>query len=198
MSRRVSLVVFLSLASALVLVTGLTAGVAQEESGSKRSELDIARERLVEVQQEAAAAQNAYNNALFELNELDKKIAETEAGLERAEEDLKKAQNDLEDRASQVYKSGNVGFMDVLVGVEDFSNFSSRVDLWLDLLAQERFEFDRVRQAKTIDAVIARKDAAVEAEEEAEKYLNSLSEDLRASNCMLQTLLSVMQWRVSL
>ena len=200
MSRRVSLVVFLSFASALVLVTGLTAGAAQQDSQNSQGDFDTAQERLVQMRQDSVVAQNAYNSALFELNELDAKIRETEAGLELAKEDLAKAQGELEDRASQVYKSGNVGFMDVLVGVEDFSNFASRMDLWLDLLAQERSEFERVRQAKddlqakkdqleaqraerveTIDAAVARKDAAAEAEAEAEDYLNSLSQDLQAS-----------------
>lgn len=199
MSRRVSLVVFLGIASALVLATGLTAGAA-EDTKSKRLEVGSAEERLMQVRQDAAAAQGDYNHALFELNELDAEIEETEAGLSTAEERLARAQKDLEDRASQVYKSGNVGFMDVLVGVEDFSNFASRMDLWLDLLSEERAEFDRVKQARdelqakrdqlkaqraerveTIDAAIARKEAAEEAEAEAENYLNSLSADLQAS-----------------
>jgi peptidoglycan hydrolase CwlO-like protein len=37
-----------------------------------------------------------------------------------------------------VYKSGNVAFIDVLVGVDNFSEFASRLDLWMRLLDQER------------------------------------------------------------
>lgn len=200
MSRRVSLVVVLGIVSALVLATGLTAGAAQQDVNNQRTELRSAQERLAQVRQDAVAAQNAYNGALYELVQVDAEIEETEGELNEAQERLSRARGDLEERASQVYKSGNVGFMDVLVGVDDFSNFSSRVDLWLDLLAQERSEFEKVRQARddlqakkdqlesqraerveTTDAAVARKDAAAEAEAEAESYLNSLSEELQAS-----------------
>lgn len=200
MVRRVHLAVFLGLTSALVLATGLAAGAAPEDVQTKRGEVASAQERLKQVREDAVAARNAYNGALFELNKLDEQVKDKKSELKAAEEELDEAQKDLEGRASQVYKSGNVGFMDVLVGVEDFSSFATRMDVWLDLLAKERSEFERVREARndirskkdqleaqraqraeTIDDAMKRRDAALEAEAEAETYLNSLSEDLRAS-----------------
>src|SRR5215211_1564048 len=96
--------------------------------------------------------------------------------------------------------SGNVAFMDVLVGVDNFSEFASRLDLWVRLLDRERTDFLEVREARNelaarrdrleaqheqrVDAVetaIAQKERAEKAEAQAEAYLNSLTAELRAA-----------------
>ena len=46
--------------------------------------------------------------------------------------------------------------MDVLVGVDDFSEFASRLNLWVRLLDRERVEFLEVREAR--NELAARRD----------------------------------------
>ncbi|MGH3145313.1 MAG: coiled-coil domain-containing protein, partial [Rubrobacter sp.] len=199
MPRRASLIVFLGLVVALVFVTGISAG-ADEGVRSKEAEIVAAQDRLMEIRVNVSTAQAAYDNALFEMNHLNGKIAKTKDDLDAARERLAEAQEDLEERASQVYRSGNVAFMDVLVGVDSFSEFATRLDLWMRLLGQERAEFEavqaaknelaayktelEVRREKRIEAVeeaVAQKERATEAETRAEAYLNSLNADLRAA-----------------
>lgn len=199
MSRRASLVVFLSLAGTMLLMSGISAGAAQEDTQSKKAEVGDARERLMQARMEQSAAYESYNAALGELNQLDGKIAGTERDLQSAEARFAGAKGELEERASQVYKSGNVAFMDVLVGVDDFSDFATRLDLWMKLLEEERAEFEEVRQARNelraekdrleaqraqrteaIEAAIDRKEQAENAEAEAQAYLDSLSGELRS------------------
>src|SRR3712207_7688443 len=97
---------------------------------------------------EVSAAQAAYNNALYERNQLNGQIAQATEDLNAAKERLAEAQADLEERASQVYKSGNVACMDGLVGVDDLSEFATRLDLWVRMLGQERAKGEAVEQAK--------------------------------------------------
>src|SRR5829696_987748 len=199
MPRRASLFVFLGLAIALVFAGGVSAGAAPDGSiRAKKTEVAAAQDRLMEIRMEASAAEASYNNALYEMNQLNGQISRTTEDLRDTKERLAEAKKRLEERAAQVYKSGNVAFMDVLVGVDNFSEFASRLDLWVRLLDRERTDFLEVREARNelaarrykleakreqrVDAVetaIAQKERAQEAEARAEAYLNSLNAELR-------------------
>lgn len=199
MPRRVSLIVFLGFAATLVLTMGMTAGAAPgDEVASREAEIAEAQDRLMDIRMEAGTANERFNNALYEMNQLNGEIAAAEEDLTAAEERLGEAQASLEERASQVYKSGNVGFADVLVGVDNFSEFATRMDLWLRLLEEERARFEAVREAKneladrkaqlederakrveTVEDAAELQEKAAAAETEAEEYLDSLNADLR-------------------
>ena len=199
MPRRASMFVFLGFAIALVFVTGISAGAEPDGSiRAKKADVAAAQDRLMEIRMEASAAEAAYNNALYEMNQLNGQITRTTDDLRAAKERLAEAKKTLEERAAQVYKSGNVAFMDVLVGVDDFSEFASRLNLWVRLLDRERAEFLEVREARNelaarrdrleaqreqrvaaVETAIAQKVRANEAEAQAEAYLNSLNTELR-------------------
>ena len=199
MPRRASLFVFLGLAIALVFVTGISAGAEPDGSiRAKKSDVAAAQDRLVEIRLEASSAEAAYNNSLYEMNQLNGQITRTTEDLRAAKERLAVAKKALEERAAQVYKSGNVAFMDVLVGVDNFSEFASRLNLWVRLLDRERVEFLEVREARNelaarrdrleaqreqrvaaVETAIAQRERANEAKAQAEAYLNSLNAELR-------------------
>jgi peptidoglycan DL-endopeptidase RipA len=199
MPRRAGLFVFLGLAIALVFVTGIASGAEPDDSlRSKKADVAAAQEHLVEIRLEASSAQAAYNNALYEMNQLNGQITRTTADFRAAKVRLAVAKKNLEERAAQVYKSGNVAFMDVLVGVDNFSEFASRLNLWVRLLATERAEFLEVREARNelaarrdtleaqreqrvaaVERAIVQRERANEAEAQAEAYLNSLNAELR-------------------
>ena len=201
MPWRASLFVFLGLAIALVFVTGISAGAEPDGSiRSKKADVAAAQDRLVEIRLEASSAQAAYNNALYEMNQMNGQITRTTSDLRAAKERLAVAKRTLEERAAQVYKSGNVAFMDVLVGVDNFSEFASRLNLWVRLLARERAEFLEVREARNelaarrdrleaqreqrvaaVETAIAQRERANEAEARAEGYLSSLNAQLRGA-----------------
>ena len=199
MPRRVTLIVFLGFVAALVLTTGISAGAAPGEVRSTEAEIAAAQERLMEIRTEQSSAQAAYDAALYKMNDLNEQIADAAEDLDASEARLAEAQKSLEERASQVYKSGNVAFIDVMVGVNNFSEFAARMDLWLRLLAEERAAFDAVLEAKNelaahkaeledqradrvaaVEEALANKEEAASAEAEAEAYLASLNGELRA------------------
>ena len=200
MPRRASLFVFLGFAVALVLVTGISAGAQSGGIRAKKADVAAAQDRLMEIRVEASAAEASYNNALYEMNQLNGQIAKAKDDLDDARKRFKAAKKSLEERAALVYKSQNVAFMDVLVGVDNFSEFASRLDLWVRLLGRERADFVEVREAKKdllarkdrleaeheqrLDAVeraMDKKKQAEKAEARAEAYLDSLNADLRAA-----------------
>ena len=192
---------FLGLVVALVFVTGISAGAAPDESvQAKEAEVMAAQERLMEIRLGVSAAQASYDNALYEMNHLNGQIARASRDLEAAKKRVAEAEENLEERASQVYKSGNLAFGNVLVGVNSFSEFAARPDLWMRLLGQDKAEVEAVREAENefaarkneleaqrrqrveaVERAIAQKERATEAEAEAEAYLNSLNTDLRSA-----------------
>ena len=201
MPRRASLFVFLGLAIALVFVTGISAG-AEPDGGirAKKADVAAAQDRLTEIRMEAGSAEAAYNNALYEMNQLNGQITRTTEELEVAKERLAVAKKTMEQQATQVYKSADVAFMDVLVGVDDFSEFASRLNLWVRLLDKERAEFLEVREARNelaarrdrleaqreqrvaaVETAIAQRERANEAEARASGYLDSLDAELRGA-----------------
>ncbi len=95
MPRRASLIVFLGLVTALVFVTGISTGTAQEVQET-RDEVASAQDRLADIRMEVSAAQAAYNNSLYEMNQLNGQIAQATEDLNAAKERLAAAQADLE------------------------------------------------------------------------------------------------------
>ena len=201
MPRRASFIAFLGLVVALVFVTGISAGAAPDKSvQAKEAEVLAAQERLMEIRLRVSAAQASYDNALYEMNHLNGQIARASRDLEAAKKRVAEAEENLEERASQVYKNGNLAFGNVLVGVNSFSEFAARPDLWMRLLGQDKAEVEAVREAENefaarkneleaqrrqrveaVERAIAQKERATEAEAEAEAYLNSLNTDLRSA-----------------
>src|SRR5215203_7461200 len=85
MPWRASLFVFLGLAIALVFVTGISAGAEPDGSiRSKKANVAAAQGRLVEIRLKASSAEAAYNNALYEMNQLNGQITRTTADLRAA------------------------------------------------------------------------------------------------------------------
>ena len=185
----------------LVLSTGISAGAAPGDGiQSRRAEIAAAQERLMEIRTQQSVAEAKYEGALFRMNELNVKIARAEEDLGAAKQELAAAQKDLENRASEVYKSGNVGFINVLVGVDNFSQFATRLDVWMRLLGEEKAQFEAVLEAKqdlearksaletkrasreeAVEEALAHKERAAAAEAEAEAYLNALNGDLQTA-----------------
>jgi peptidoglycan hydrolase CwlO-like protein len=201
MARRLRFIVVFGVVAMLVFATGISAGAAPGDNvATTKYDVSAAQERLKEIRMEAGTAHEEYNNALFKMNELNEEIADAQKDLDASEEDLKEAQASLEERAAQIYKSGNVAFIDVLVGVDDFSEFAARLDLWMRLLEQERaayesvlaakedleehkseLETERARRVEAVEEALDQKKQASESESEAEDYLNSLNADLQGA-----------------
>ncbi len=200
MLRRLRFILFSGVVLAMVLATGVVAGAAPRDVQDKEAEVGSAQERLESIRMESGAAYETYNSALFQLNELDARIGATEDDLASAEERMSEAQASLEERASQVYRSGNVGFMDVLVRADSFAEFSSRMNIWLRLLGEEQERFAEMREAaeavetqktalenqrfervSALEEAGAQRDRASDTEAEAQAYLDSLSGELQAA-----------------
>ncbi len=201
MPRRVNLVILLGLIIGAVFSFGLSAGAQQPDAatGTTEVEIEVAQAELTELRTQAEVAAEEYNSAAFRAEVLNREIANTTRDLEEAEGRLATAQEDLSGQTAQMYKSGNVAFLDVLFGAKDFNDFATRLDLWVRLISDQQAEVEELRaardemeaqmneralqvenQEKTLADMQARWEWANALQGDAEAYLDSLDEKLRA------------------
>jgi cell wall-associated NlpC family hydrolase len=119
---------------------------------AKRQEAAAASRHLEDLGAELEMRAEEYDEIESALQETRARISATRADLERATTALAVAEKSLGERAASIYRTGEVSFLDVLVGVRDFGDLLT----WLDY----------TRQVARSDAttVLAVKDAAAEVE----------------------------------
>lgn len=91
-----------------------------------------------------------------ELNIVQKKIEEVTQNIEDTKKEIVKAQDnidskngELEKRVRSMYKNGNVGYLEVLLGAKDFSDFLSRMDMVRYIMKQDNELIDYMKDQKT-------------------------------------------------
>lgn len=200
MPGRIKFVTFLGAVFATTLSFSVAA-TASPQGGLKDGQADLgkAQARLTELRQDAGTSYEAYNNAVYQLGQTDAKIEKASGELKATEEQLAQAQGALGAHASQAYRNDNLAFLDVLVDVSSFSEFSSRLNVWMHLLGRERAEVERVRDAKDRLAQVkaelgsqreqrlaavreaeGKRAQASRLEAESHAYLNSLNSELKS------------------
>jgi cell wall-associated NlpC family hydrolase len=126
-----TLVVLLTLHAAPALATPSTS-----EIEAKRQELDAARSELDRLSTEMSMMVEEYNTVIEALDETRRSMRETERELSRAEADVKEAEAILGMRAAEIYKRGNVGFLEVLLDTTSFEDFLVRLD-WFSRVSEQ-------------------------------------------------------------
>lgn len=153
---------------AITLVGSVLSGVAQADTAAinkAKSEAEALREKIAELDEQLDAAVEEYNFVKA-------KLAETRAAIEGTQEELGKAQADLElantaltERLVEIYKQGKLGVLDVLVGSASFSDLVNNLDLLQRLSEQDALLVEQVRDYR--EEVSARQaDLARQLEEE--------------------------------
>jgi len=100
------------------------------EIQAKQAEGVAAQDQLDELQAQLELRAEEYGAITLELQGTRDEIAETRAALEKADAELARALEQLEQRAAGIYRNGNVEILDVLLGTTSFQDFLTRVD-WL-------------------------------------------------------------------
>jgi len=124
-----SVVVGLLLAMAVQPLASAYAAPTNAAIDQTRAEADAARVQLDELAADLEERNEDYLETEDALAETRRKISITEADLDVARADLGTASAQLEARVRSIYRNGRVDLLSVLVGVTDFQDFVSRLDL---------------------------------------------------------------------
>lgn len=103
---------------------------------STQKKLKEKESEMSEVEKEIKKLDEEINTAAEEIKKVEKNISDVEEDMVITEEELEEAQGKIDEknevlsaRLRTMYKNGNVSYLEVLLGAEDFTDFISRLDL---------------------------------------------------------------------
>ena len=102
-----------------------------------REEAEALRERIDELADQLDAAIEEYNYAVAMLNETQTASEQTQLLLTKAEHDLDAANGQLVERLVEIYKEGQLGVLDTLLGSDSFSEVVNRLDFMERMSGQD-------------------------------------------------------------
>lgn len=122
---------------------------AAAAAASKQAEANEAMVQLTALAQEADKAAADYFTALDEQQAAQDRMDQCQARIEEISDEIAELQERLGDRARSMYRSGNLTFLDLLLGATSFSAFTQNWDL-LNKMNQQ--DADTVQQTKDLKA----------------------------------------------
>lgn len=106
-------------------------GMMQQQV-QKQSEADAVIgsvfDKMRVIQENLDAAQAEYKAVANQLQETDNTIAQKEAELQKAQKRLSAREDVLSQRIRDIYKNGQLNYIDVILGAKSFDDFSNRVE----------------------------------------------------------------------
>lgn len=164
-----------SAAMAVVLVAGLavptTVALAEPTAAEKQAEAQQALNKLNEMQQKLDEASNNYYTAIDEQKAAEKKVEEAQGKVDQKTREIEGYQEKLGTRARDMYRSGNTGFLDVILGASSFEQFATT---WNTLERLNENDAELVTETKNAREEL--ENAKQEAEEQAEVAANKAAE----------------------
>ncbi|MBQ9487806.1 MAG: peptidoglycan DD-metalloendopeptidase family protein [Selenomonadaceae bacterium] len=102
-----------------------------------QAKLDSVSERKRVLDEEAAVAVADYEEKQATLDETVARIEENESKLLATEEDYNTKHDRLEKRVRDIYINGQISYLDVMFGAQDFGDFLTRMDLLKRVMIQD-------------------------------------------------------------
>jgi peptidoglycan hydrolase CwlO-like protein len=146
----------------------------RDQLTSKQAQVEALRLQLDELDRELGIAAEEFNRAASQLDETRNRLFATQDDLSKAETAYEYQRELLEDRASEIYRAGELEPLDVLLGSKSVADFIARLRF---LNAIGASDADVAEQLRAQRDQIAEYAAALE---EAEVQANSLEFELKA------------------
>lgn len=111
--------------------------------------------KFLEVERELKREEEKLAVILADLTAVQGEIETQNASIAKTEASLKVRSNIYAKRIRDIYKNGQVSYLDVLFGAKDFSDFSTRMELLERIIKQDLKLIDKIKQEKL--ALVAQK-----------------------------------------
>ncbi len=156
-------------------------------AAEKQAEAEAAYASLVDMQQQLDIASNDYTEALFALEEAQKRMDECQIQINEKTVEIEGLQDRLCTRVRNMYRSGGNHFLEVFVGSTSFEEFVTNMDLLDDLN-----ESDALLVAQT-KAARADLESAREEYSEQERIAQEKADEAAAIEAEAESTLAQMQ-----
>ena len=154
----------------MVLAVGLAIPVSSafaSPADQAQAEADAALEQLNAYQAELDQASGDYQNALQEQLDAEAKVEEAQKQIEEKTTEIQGYQEQLGDRARDMYRSGSTTFLDVILGATSFEDFATTWNI-LEDLNQDAADAKVAEMQSVYDNLSSEAAALVEQEQAAE------------------------------
>lgn len=128
----------------------------QEKSAQAKRKVESVSDQLHKVQMELDNAQGDYLSVQKKLSETEEKIEVNSAVLAKAEKSLSERGMILNKRIRDIYQNGQLNYLDVLFGANDFGDFTTRMEILkrimnkdIELIVKVKAERELVLQKKS-------------------------------------------------
>ncbi len=138
----------MALALAFALTVGVVPAVAVPSISDKEDQARQAKVQIDALDEKVEVAAEAYNEANAKHRALLDEISETNKKLEATNARIDELQHHLAVRASSMYRSGPVGFVEVLFEARDFGDFAATWDLLKDMNDREAQNVAELKDAR--------------------------------------------------
>jgi peptidoglycan DL-endopeptidase CwlO len=157
-------VVFLVILSSLLLSLVLASQASASPISEKKARLHAVQARLQTVYHDADMAVERYNQASGQLHTVQQQIKQNRHLLKVAQYNLQIADKQLQSRAQDIYKSRDVGIVDVLFASSSFDDLVSQLNMMQRL---GNSDVDTVRSIKAYKADITNRRVKLVADQKA-------------------------------
>ena len=138
---------------------------AQQNSiNNAQQKVESVSEQLRVIQQQMDAAQAEYKSIQGQLSNTEQQIQMNTDILQKTEKSLAARTTVLNKRARDIYKNGQVSYLEVLLGASDFGDFTTRMEFLQRVLKQDVSLFAQVKAERQL---ILQKKAELEQEKAA-------------------------------
>lgn len=218
----------LTIAVVMALIMSLLVGTVSSYALTNQQKLNSVNQQLSDAKAKLNASKKEANSLTSQINSLDYKINVTQgdinqtiAEIDKALADIEKKKEELEIKSAEIvkqnedlnarlramYKNGEIGYIEVLLGSESFTDLMTNIDMiariyqqdedFMDLLQQQ---YDAIaetkRELETLNAQLEAKQAQLEAQKaalqsdksEAEALRADAQEDIAAQNALIDDL----------
>lgn len=148
-----------------------------------KKEINSIKQETKNISKEIEELDRKYDITLNEIGQVEKEIAELEERIEFTTEELEEAENNIEDkqdtfnkRLRVMYKTGTVGYLEVLLASADLKDFLSRTDM---LKAIAKHDTELIKYMKEQRDTIELKKTELEMQKKSLELSKSKLEDRR-------------------
>jgi cell wall-associated NlpC family hydrolase len=138
----------IALLIAIVSATGPVSAVATPAE-SKRAQAEAVRAQIAELDEKIEIASEDYNDAQIAYRAVTAKLAKTERRLADLSSRQKSLEKRLSVRASEMYRKGPLGTLDLLFGATTFEEFVTAWDLLKSMNQQDADAVAAIKQTKS-------------------------------------------------
>jgi cell wall-associated NlpC family hydrolase len=190
----------LLVAAFLVVPAFVVSAAVTSTAAPTQQQVEAAKQRLAQLQTQFEASVEAWNNAKYQLEQVQAKLAGAKATRDAAERDAARARDALAKRAVDAY-TGMGSDLDILLGAQSFGEFSDQLE-YMGQIAQSDSDL-----AAKADAAGQRADWAAQqyaqAVQEAQSHLNDMTavrEQIQANLAEQQRLAADLsqQWQAAI